>query len=148
MSTNKAKIKCVTSLNGPLQQVFGISKHISLPFSTPNSGLDEEVISKAFIKPTKFKLCREMLEFLNTYLPIMEYNGYECKQKDFKFHLNGYLSRIKYDESPFYKACPVCKRKILESYKGFECRFCMKYYDNWVPSYSLSANISDQSDTI
>ena len=47
-------------------------------------------------------------------------------------------------------ACPVanCRRRMLETMKGFECRNCMKYYDTYIPCYSLSACISDFTDRI
>lgn len=72
------------------------------------------------------------------------------QQQSMFFKISGYVSRVYYDEqrTPFYMACPECKKKVLEEANGFRCENCTKFYQNANPTYNFSARVSDYSGSI
>lgn len=66
------------------------------------------------------------------------------------FFLNGYVSRIMNQDKLFYQACPndSCKKKVVEDMGSYRCENCNKNYDNFKPSYFMSAKISDFTDSV
>eukprot|EP00347_Sterkiella_histriomuscorum_P020732 403336688 len=158
----KQKLKNLTEMNEYVQNNFGFTRDLRLPFSTPNSvggtleySSQQEVeqkiiICKARLKPEKFKLLSELIHYLNYQIPQAEYNKQSLDQCKYKYFILGYLSKIKINDQPYYKACPVekCRKKMQITAKGLECRGCLKYYDTFVPAYSFSATISDHTDSI
>ena len=63
-------------------------------------------------------------------------------------YVSGYVSFVKNDDKTFYLACPTesCKKKVMEESTGWRCENCNRTYNNCVPTYMLSAKISDLSD--
>lgn len=66
------------------------------------------------------------------------------------FYVSGYVAYLKNDERTFYLACPneSCKKKVIEESVGWRCENCNKTYPNCVPTYMVSAKISDLSDNL
>jgi len=66
------------------------------------------------------------------------------------FFLNGYLSRIKNDDRIYYPACSSenCKRKVIEDSAGYRCEHCNKTFPSFIPTYMITARISDFTESI
>ena len=66
------------------------------------------------------------------------------------FFLNGYVSRIKNDDRIFYPACMSenCRRKVTEDNAGFKCEHCGKQFLTYLPTYMITAKISDFTESI
>jgi len=64
--------------------------------------------------------------------------------------LNGYVSRIKNDDKIFYPACKTenCRRKVVEDSNGYRCEHCGKTYSDYIPTYMITAMISDFTESI
>ena len=70
-----------------------------------------------------------------------EYNKY--------FKISGYVRNIFHDEKIMYLSCPTCRKKVVEhSNSKWKCENCDKVYDTNIPTYMLSAVISDVSGNI
>lgn len=61
-------------MNEYVMNNFGFTKNLRLPFSTPNyagsehasnQNIDRDIICRARVKPEKFKLISEIIEYLN-----------------------------------------------------------------------------------
>ena len=72
----------------------------------------------------------------------------EHKQSDI-FSMTGYVAYVRNDDKSYYLACPQesCKRKVVEEATGWRCESCNRTYASCVPTYMLSARISDSSDS-
>ena len=97
-----------------------------------------------------------MIYFLTVEFPRREYFMRYFKNvklppiSEFKFHTYGYLQWTRFEDKPYYKSCPAknCSRKVVETLKGYECRNCLQYYEDFMPAYSLNGVVSDFSDQI
>jgi len=47
-----------------------------------------------------------------------------------------------------YDACPVCRKKVQDEPAGYRCENCNKIHSTRVPTYMLTAKISDLSGSI
>ncbi len=47
-----------------------------------------------------------------------------------------------------YNACPDCRKKVQDEPAGYRCENCNKIHTNMVPTYMLTAKISDLSGSI
>jgi len=85
---------------------------------------------------------------------ICEINESLCDENDTDqyhfFFLNGYVSRIKNDDRIFYPACMSenCRRKVTEDSAGFRCEHCGKQFLTYLPTYMITAKISDFTESI
>lgn len=74
--------------------------------------------------------------------------------KPFYCNLNCDLSWVFVPESSdrqmFYKACEVCKKKVIEdsSGVGYNCESCMRSFENCVPTFNFSIKVSDCSGSL
>jgi len=66
------------------------------------------------------------------------------------FFINGYVNRIKNDDRIYYPACKGenCKRKVVEDSAGYRCEHCGKTYADFMPTYMITAKISDFTESI
>ena len=73
--------------------------------------------------------------------------SYEEYSKKF-FYVTGFISFLKNDDKTFYLACPeeACRKKVSEESVGWRCENCNKTFDSCVPTYVVTAKISDVSD--
>ena len=49
------------------------------------------------------------------------------------------------DDKMMYNACPDCRKKVLDEPAGYRCENCNKTHSRMIPTYMLSAKISDLS---
>lgn len=61
------------------------------------------------------------------------------------FKLSGYVSHIITDDKVFYLGCPDCRRKVIEEIAGFKCESCNKVQSTCIPTYMMSAKVTDVS---
>jgi len=105
--------------------------------------VEKETSPKGEGNEKKFKdnqrLIAEMLNELNN----------ENPQTSF-FYLRGYVSYLKNDDKSYYLACPEesCKKKVAEESVGWRCENCNRTFQTCVPTYMVSAKISDISETV
>mmetsp|Transcript_24613 Transcript_24613/g.24204 ORF Transcript_24613/g.24204 Transcript_24613/m.24204 type:complete len:152 (+) Transcript_24613:1579-2034(+) len=57
---------------------------------------------------------------------------------------------IRNDDKCYYLACPDenCRRKVNQEANQYHCETCKKSYDTCVPTYMLSVEIADASDSV
>lgn len=48
----------------------------------------------------------------------------------------------------FYNSCPDCRKKVVEETVGYRCENCNKVQMKPIPTYMLSARISDTSGSV
>ena len=66
------------------------------------------------------------------------------------FKLSGYLSRIMYERSIYYEACPECKKKVApnDTSNGYYCERCQKAFPYCNPSYNFTCRVGDFSGNV
>lgn len=52
------------------------------------------------------------------------------------------------DDKSTYKACPTCRRKVQDEPAGYRCENCNKVTSTCLPTYMLTAKISDLSGSL
>ena len=65
------------------------------------------------------------------------------------FKINGYISKIMYDEmrTMYYLGCPDCKKKVMEENGGYKCENCNKVHQTCLTGYIYSARVNDFTGT-
>lgn len=58
------------------------------------------------------------------------------------------MSRVITDEKMTYNACPDCHRKVQDEPAGYRCEHCNKIHMTMVPTYMLTAKVSDLSGSL
>lgn len=48
----------------------------------------------------------------------------------------------------FYLSCPECRKKISDDTAGYRCESCNKVYSECVPTYMLTAKVTDVSGSV
>lgn len=64
------------------------------------------------------------------------------------FKISGYVSTIITDDKMVYQSCPDCRRKVVDDMAGFRCENCNKVHTSSVPTYMLTAKLSDVSGSL
>jgi replication factor A1 len=52
------------------------------------------------------------------------------------------------DEKMYYLSCPDCRKKVIDEGTGWRCENCNKVQATNIPTYMLSAKISDPSGSV
>ena len=52
------------------------------------------------------------------------------------------------DDKILYLSCPECRKKVMQEGRGWKCENCDKVHDTNLPTYMLSALISDVSGNV
>lgn len=75
--------------------------------------------------------------------------GAPQQQSKSKFYkISGFVQRVLTDDKMMYNACPDCRKKVQDEPAGYRCENCNKIHTNMVPTYMLTAKISDLSGSI
>jgi replication factor A1 len=74
--------------------------------------------------------------------------GQKTEQKTKFYKISGFVQRVIVDEKMVYNACSVCRKKVLDEPAGYRCENCDKVYQSMVPTYTITAKISDLSGSI
>ena len=52
------------------------------------------------------------------------------------------------DDKMIYNACPDCRKKVQDMAAGYSCEHCNKVHTTMVPTYMMSAKVSDLSGSL
>ena len=78
------------------------------------------------------------------FILIRELEAYSANNQNKYVKISGYIKKIFDDEKMIYLSCPQCRKKILASdNKKWRCEHCNKEFLNNIPTYMLSAVVSD-----
>jgi hypothetical protein len=93
---------------------------------------------------------KEVVECTNSDVSSAPYwNSGNKQQNPVKFFkLSGYVSHIITDDKMFYLSCPDCRRKVIEDVTGYRCENCNKTQSRMIPTYMLTAKLSDVSGSL
>jgi replication factor A1 len=64
------------------------------------------------------------------------------------FKISGYIKIIFNDDKILYLSCPDCRKKVIPEDDLWRCENCNKLHENNLPTYMLSALISDVSGNV
>jgi hypothetical protein len=64
------------------------------------------------------------------------------------FKISGYIKIIFNDDKILYLSCPDCRKKVIPEDLLWRCENCNKLHENNLPTYMLSALISDVSGNV
>ena len=127
---------------GSCEEIF--SNYISLTQKPQSRGDGNQGQYKSEMEKTKASNLNLICEINET---LQEANDVD------KFHfffLNGYISRIKNDDRIYYPACKSdnCRRKVVEDSNGYRCEHCNKTFNDFNPTFMITAMISDFTESI
>ncbi len=92
-----------------------------------------------------FKLCDELIEEVSFLR-----HSFSSNQNLTKFYkISGFVKLIFNDDKIMYLSCPDCRKKVIEeSDNKWKCEHCSKVHESNLPTYMLSALISDVSGSV
>ena len=103
-------------------------------------------------RPDNFKLAEELISEMAHHQEKMARfahsgNGTDSASKSHTrfYKISGYVKMIFNDDKILYLSCPECRKKVIEEDGHWRCENCDKLYSHNVPTYMLSALISDVS---
>jgi len=74
--------------------------------------------------------------------------GLQKGEKTSYFFVAGYVTQLfSNDRPPFYLACQVCKKKVIDEETGYKCFTCNRLFTIAQPTWGFSVRISDYSDS-
>lgn len=104
-------------------------------------------------RPDNFKLADELIQELQYH--SQRQNGYsgsfsdaQNKQQTRFYKISGFVKMIFNDEKILYLSCPDCRKKVIEEDGHWRCETCDKLHSTNLPTYMLSALISDVSGNV
>lgn len=73
----------------------------------------------------------------------------DASKNQTKFYkISGFVKMIFNDEKILYLSCPDCRKKVIEEDGNWRCENCDKLHETNLPTYMLSALISDVSGNV
>jgi len=119
---------------------------LSMTASRDNEGQEKSS------RPDNFKLIREMIDAVQAdqslQQPAWNSYGQSVQQKSKLYMISGFIQSIKNDDKMIYNSCPVCRKKVQDEPAGYRCEQCDKVHSTMVPTYMLTAKVSDLSGQI
>lgn len=59
--------------------------------------------------------------------------------------IHGFIQNLTNDERMTYNSCPDCRRKVQDHEVGYRCEHCNKIHQTMLPTYMVTAKVSDLS---